>query len=606
MTGRWLKLALGAVAAACGPLALAAWNDGFGRGGFATPVGGDRWFSTRPGFFETVGVGDPEMGPTGNVFNWTQDVATIRFPRLDRSKPAVVTMRIQGGGSGQRSSEVLFSVDGVLALRLPTPSVPKRVSLDLPRQSGRGAVITINVEGSDGVMLENVRLAALQGSLPVPREATAALSFSALVAYSVALMAGAPAGVALLLSVAVSTALGWLSVTGGAMLGRYSEHLAWIALVSLIASAAGQRLRDARWRRAFAAVVMVTSLKLAVLGHPQVIDADATFHAGNLRRVLSGDWFFTSATPPPAIAFPYPPGLSVAALPFSRLPQSDWVMLLRGIVAVAETMAALTFALAVAALSTEAVGAMTFVLIALSPEAVALLFVGNLSNLFSDALMIAGCACLIRRRQLAAFLLLLGGYLSHFGTLLIGAPLALALAFSSTERDEARPWRRVTPVLGAILASFLIYYRHFLDIVVTAWDRMTHLKGAAAAGPMTAPMTEKLTRIVGGEGWWLNALILAALLVGVVSWPRDRRTLTRVLVVWAVVILGFGLLGLVSPIQVRSALSARPVLATLAASGICTLWTRGRGGRILASAFVLLMALGCWIVAIGFFPIRPS
>lgn len=74
-------------------------------------------------------------------------------------------------------------------------------------------------------------------------------------------------------------------------------------------------------------VLWLTALKLTALSHPQIKDGDATFHADNLGRVLNGEWYITSAAPPPAIAFPYPQGLSAAALPFSRAPRDQWVTL---------------------------------------------------------------------------------------------------------------------------------------------------------------------------------------------------------------------------------------------------------------------------------------
>ena len=81
-----------------GPLALAVWNESLGRRGFASPVGGPRWFSPQPGFFEARGFRDPELSPVGSLFNWTEGTESLlRFPRIDRRQEAEVTLRVQGG-----------------------------------------------------------------------------------------------------------------------------------------------------------------------------------------------------------------------------------------------------------------------------------------------------------------------------------------------------------------------------------------------------------------------------------------------------------------------------------------------------------------------------
>jgi hypothetical protein len=604
----WLKLALGVAALVTGPLCLAAWNAISGSAGFSAPPGGPRWFSTRPGFFECEGCRDPELSPTGTVFNWSGPKAAFRFPRLGRSKPTLVNVRIQGiVAATSKAPDVVFSVDGAETMRMSVPTSPKRVTLLLPSRAGRGAVVSLNVEGSEGVMVENVRLGLDgPGPLPVPYEAWATLAFVSLAAYLAASVAGATPWIAWGVACVHALALSWLAVVGGAFLGRYSERLAWITLVGLVLCLVARWIESMTWRRAAVAVILITAIKLAALGHPQIIDGDAAFHAGNLGRVLRGDWFFTSATPPPAISFPYPPGLSTAALPFARsIRQGDWVTLLRVLVLIAELIAAVAFSRAVAALSSEYVGAMTFLLLALSPEGWLILFIGNLANLFSDAVMFLGCTYLLTGSPIAASVWLLYAYLSHFGTLLLGAPLSFLLAVSQGEM-LTRIGRRVAPVLLALFASFLIYYRHFMSIVVDAWDRLTYVQGAVATGPMAAPAADKLARMTGGNDWWVPVLVLCTVALGMATWPRDRKPLARIVFVWMLVVFGFALLGLVTPVQVRSALAGRPAVAVLCASGICVLWSRGRVAKAIAGLLVALTAIGCWKIAIGFFPVRPS
>lgn len=605
MSGRWLKLALGAVAAGSGPLALIYFNQTIGEDGFATPIGGDRWFAPRPGFFEASGVHDPELSPVGSVFNWIENRASLRFTRVERSQPATVNLRIQGGRAEGLEPEVAFSVDGVETLRLAAPTRPRRVSLTLPPRNDRGAVVSIRVEDTKGVMVENVRLAGPAGPLHLTRESLGALAFAALATYSAALLCGLPAWISLGLSLLESTLLAWLSITGGAFLGTYSEHLMWIAGWAFVAGLAVARIREVRWRRAWLAVIWIAALKLSILGHPQIIDADAAFQASNLERVLRGDWFFTSSTPPPAISFPYPPGLSVAAMPFSDLPREQWVTLLRVIVIVTEILATALFSWAVASFSSIALGASVFVFLALSPEGISVLFVGNLANQFSDSLMILGCALLMTRRPAFAAFALLAGFLSHLGTLLVGAPLGLLLCFREPA-SRTRLLRSAAPVLLAIAASFVLYYRHVTDVVVAAWNQIHQVRNLPGEGPMTAPMIDKLIRMSGGEDWWVNAVVVMASLVGIATWPRNSGPLARVVFLWLGTIAGFVLLGLLTPLQVRAALSARPAIAVLSATGFCALWAGGRDRRSMAVAILALTGIAAWANALSFFPARPA
>ena len=57
------------------------------------------------------------------------------------------------------------------------------------------------------------------------------------------MLAGAAPGVALLAALVEATAVSWLSMTGGAFLGRYSERIAWLAVIALLLSLAVARVR---------------------------------------------------------------------------------------------------------------------------------------------------------------------------------------------------------------------------------------------------------------------------------------------------------------------------------------------------------------------------
>ena len=588
------------IAAAMGPLALAVWNESLGRRGFASPVGGPRWFSPQPGFFEARGFRDPELSPVGSLFNWTEGTESLlRFPRVDRRQEAEVTLRVQGGAGSTAASSIAISVDGVEAARLPIPREPKRVVVDLPPKPGRGAVVAIRVENAPGVMVENVRLGAIKGTLPIPSEALGAMAFASFAAWVAISGTGLSMFASLGITAIVATSLGWLSARGGAFLGRYSETLSWMGLAVLILGLLLRRVPNLAWRRAFIAVLGASALKLALLSHPQLIDADASQHAGNMARLLAGEWIFTSATPPPAIKFPYPPLLSAVALPFSRLPAEDWVTALRVIILLAEIAGSFVFARAVAAFWGNSLGALTFALCSLSTEGVAILFVGNLSNLFGDALLFAACGFLLRRRDGPAFLALLGAFLSHFGDLLMGAPLGLVLALLGREEPRS-PARRMAPALGALIAAFVLYYRHFMPLYMEVLGRLTTAREAAGEGPMNAPLAVKVVRLAG-EQWGITLFITGLVLLGLSRWPEDRR-MRRALGLWGLVVAALTILGLLTPVQVRVGLAARPVIAALIAAALGGLWARGRSGRAAAVAAVSVLVGCAWLVAASFYP----
>lgn len=123
---------------------------------------------------------------------------------------------------------------------------------------------------------------------------------------------------------------------------------------------------------------------------------------------------------------------------------------------------------------------------------------------------------------------------------------------------------------------------------------------------MTAPLMDKLGRMSGGEDWWVTAVVLMASVVGVATWPRNSRPLARVVFLWLGTIACFVLLGLVTPLQVRAALSARPAIAVLSATGFCALWAGGRDRRAMAIAILALTGIAAWTNALSFFPARPA
>jgi hypothetical protein len=143
-----------------------------------------------------------------------------------------------------------------------------------------------------------------------------------------------------------------------------------------------------------------------------------------------------------------------------------------------------------------------------------------------------------------------------------------------------------------------------MGLVLDAWGRLISMKGGASAGPMAASASEKLTRLALGPDTWVFAIVIGAAVAGAVFWaPRNRRTLP-VPAVWLAVAAAFGVVGIVTPLQVRSGLSARAPLAFLGAAGLLALWERGRTGRIAAIVLTVALFASSAAVVTGFFPRR--
>jgi hypothetical protein len=78
--------------------------------------------------------------------------------------------------------------------------------------------------------------------------------------------------------------------------------------------------------------------------------------------------------------------------------------------------------------------------------------------------------------------------------------------------------------------------------------------------------------------------LLAGGIVGVVVLGARRASdaWMRALAGWLAVVIAFFVLGLVSPVEMRAALSAQPVVAALFGFGTAALWSRGALGKIAA------------------------
>jgi hypothetical protein len=100
------------------------------------------------------------------------------------------------------------------------------------------------------------------------------------------------------------------------------------------------------------------------------------------------------------------------------------------------------------------------------------------------------------------------------------------------------------------------------------------------------------------------AILLAAGVAGAqLLRARARDPLTLALAGWAVVVVGFWLLGIVTAVEMRASLAALPLAAILAALPLAKAARNGRWARVaLAAALgsIVLHAVSDWSMCLGF------
>jgi hypothetical protein len=375
-----------------------------------------------------------------------------------------------------------------------------------------------------------------------------------------------------------------------------------------IARRRSQPLRNtAKFAAAFSAGACV--LKLLVLMHPDMPIGDALFHAHRFQGVLAGNLYFTS-TAPGGYAFPYAPGLYVAASPFAWLVRREMgdVMLLRIVATVADTIAGLLlYGMAARGWNDRLAGAMAVALFHLVPLSFRILTVGNLTNAFGQSLSIAALALAASPAlrattggtTIALALLLSAAFLSHTSTfaILSGCGLLIAVLFVWRGGPALRsPGKAiaVATAIGIVLAAAL-YYAHFVTTYQTELSRLGSETAAAAPD-------------AGGRGAWARAiavprylhiylgtplLVLAA--AGTIDrWRRGSRDrLTLAIAAWVLTCVLYLIVGILTPLDMRYYLAVIPALALLAALG-ASWWWRAGGTRRIAAALLL-----AWIVWTG-------
>jgi hypothetical protein len=200
------------------------------------------------------------------------------------------------------------------------------------------------------------------------------------------------------------------------------------------------------------------------------------------------------------------------------------------------------------------------------------------------------------------------GFLSHFSTFSVGVPILIACAASVWLGGPGPARRTAIALTGALFlavsASVAVYYAHFVPVYKQTVERVLAREGAAPDRSMVAPASVKANRVVTTV--WMEfgaAALFAAVTAGILLVrARAHDPLTLALVGWSGVVLGFWLLAILTPIEMRASLAAQPLVAILAGLGIARATQNGRWARVAAAAAIasiVTRAVSDWMVCLG-------
>jgi hypothetical protein len=571
--------------------------------------GGD-WYARTPAWFSARGLYPTEHAPDGSAFAWAGGRLRLQIPRLDRSTRYTLRLHVRSGRhADQPAPLVRVAVDGMEAAPASIGAEWQTIDVELPRSTRAGVLVLLDTDQTLtpappdrralAFVVDRLTLVPAEaGAIPLPRATLIDVAMFAAAIALAAVLCGLPIWLVFCSSAAAGGVAVWLVSTDAAFLSAYSAGLTPLGGAALVAAAIGSWLarfatasHQPAWRAAVLLAATVTVLRLAVFLHPNAPVSDGMFHVHRAQDVRAGNYIFTSITPEPFYEFPYPVGLYVAAQPFWQW-VADRIVLLRGIVLVADALVALALFGVVASRwgHSSGTGLLACATALAFPVVVQSVSTANLTNVFAQScfsLAVLWIAWSMRSSPIAAgigaALLSSAAYLSHFSTAVIGVPaaamIAVALVFASDPADR-RAWRWIAlSVAASMVLSYAAYYVHFHDVYARTFSKL------GAAGPPTTSLVATLAEhseskpitmarfLVSNYGWGGLALAVVGAGFAIRRAPRDGWTLTVAALMLAVTI--FLVLGAVTPIEMRANLAAHPALAALAALGCASLWTTG-------------------------------
>lgn len=612
-----------AAAALIGALAAAVW-----LGVFYAIAGGPRIdFTIDPPRLVSGFHGAERDDRTGLTFAWTGPEAGVRLPGLDRRVPWTLSVRARGGRADAAANPTLtFYVDGVQVnsapasadfqdIQVPIPLRPERRGLTLAMRSSSTFVPGPGDPRPLGVMVDALALTPGGVALPPTETFVAAMIGGAALAGAIGLL-GVTSGAALAGAVLLLAAQGAILAYGFAPYTSYPETARRLALSIGAGLAIGAWL-TVRWRghplrntARFAAAFTAAAcfLELLVLFHPHMPLGDALFQAHRFQEALGGNLYFTSIAPG-GYAFPYAPGLYVAAAPFATFVRREMgdVALLRTVVTIADAAAGLLlYFMAARAWHDRVAAAFAVALYHLVPLGFRVVTVGNLTNAFAESLTVAALALITAPAlrsvasggAVALMLALAAAFLSHTSTfaILVVCSLGAAGLFLWKGGPALRSPSAAVAIatVVAALVAVALYYAHFMDTYRAEFARLSGETAAGAADAGGRGIAARAAAVPRYFNVYLGIPLLALAAVGALDrWRRGARDrLTLAVAAWTSACAVFLLVGVLTPLDLRHYLAVIPAITLLAAVGASTLWRRSAPARAVAA---LLLGWTVWI-----------
>jgi hypothetical protein len=558
----------------------------------------------------------------GVTFAWTGREAGLTLPGLDRRMPWTLTLRARSLRAGPDAPILTFYVDGVeVGTQQATPGFSEHQVVVPPRPERPGVDLAVRSSstfvpgGGDrralGVMVDVLQLSPHGLALPASEILALVMLTGAVLAAATAstgVTSGTAIGSAVLLGAGVAATVSY----GFGPYGGFPRTAVQLALGAAIALAIFGRAARGRLRNTarFAVIFSIVAcfLELLILLHPNMPIGDALFQAHRFQVVLGGNMYFTSIAPG-GYAFPYAPGLYVAALPFAGLVAREHgdVALLRIFTTVADAaVGLLLYAVAARAWRDRLAGAVAVALYHLMPLGYRIITVGNLTNAFAETVAVAALGILCapwfqRAASPAAALLtvvLAAAFLSHTSTFAILTVCTVSAALLFAWRGGP-VLRRAALAAGlstgaAVAIAIAVYYAHFSETYRSEMARIGAETAASAADAGGRGPFERAAAIPRYLYLYFGVPVLLLAGAGCADrWRRGLRDrLTLALGGWGLACVLFLVLGVLTPVDMRYYLTIIPALALWGGVGGAEWWRAGPPWR---AAAALLLAWAVWI-----------
>ena len=588
----------------------------------------------------------PSERTADNVsFAWTAGRAVLTLRNLPRATAWRFEAKLSVPRPEPGTSEVTLLVDRVETARwLLARGTSHDLKAPVPAASSeRGVQIELRVAdvfipGRDdprelGLMVDRISIVPESRLRSLPLAAMARFSASiGLVTAAMALIAGLPLAGAV--GIATGLAVSALAFHDSALYLDFDQTVFPSLVAALLVFGCGLVLRRilgiaaSSWTSAALAFgLAATFVKLLVVLHPGLTLGDSVFHLNRLQLVREGNWYFTSQAP--GGQFPYPIAfyVIVAKLPIGSI---DWIPLMRGFAIVVDGILALWLALTVSRERGDRAGLFTLGAWHALPALFQVHGIAYLTNAFGNLVAAGALAALILVRRKSWLLPLVIGsacaivaFLTHVSSFLILSATLIVVALVAllwNRRTLAAVAVAVALVAGAV--AWTTYYRHFTSVYRELSTRQADIAAPVAVPvqraeahqtvwvPGWTPLRNRMTAIPGylGKyfGWPALILSVAGILHVLRRTASERDELDIVLIAWTTTAVGFLLISLFSPLDLRYYLAVAPAVAALAGCTVARWLSSGdRRWRIAgACLFSLVVAQGVWYV-VRFFSSIP-